>query len=88
MIELARINIIVEMSLLSSHLVLPREVHFDVAVYVIAYVGQKYNSRLVYDLSCLEIDHGVLSQYEGGYICEYPRTLRIHFVHSDDQNTD
>ena len=47
MIKLGRINIIMEVSLFPSHL--------DAAVHAIAHVGQRYNSRLVYDNSYPEI---------------------------------
>ena len=50
MIELRRIDIITKVSVLSSHVALPREEHWDAAVHVIAHVGQRYNSRLVYIL--------------------------------------
>ena len=54
MIELERINIITEVLLLSSHTALPREGPLEAAVHVMAHVGQRYNSRLVYDPSqCL-----------------------------------
>ena len=42
---------------MSSHGALHREGHLETAVHVMACVGQKYNSRLVYDLSYPEIDH-------------------------------
>ena len=50
------------MSLLSSHLALSRQGHLDAAVNDMAYVGQKYNSRLVYDPLYLEIDHSVFKE--------------------------
>ena len=37
MIKLERINIITKLSLLSTHLVLPREEHLDAAVHVMAW---------------------------------------------------
>ena len=51
MIILGRTDIITKVSLLLSHVGLPRDGHLDEAVHVMAYVSQKYNSRLVYDLS-------------------------------------
>ena len=54
MIELGRVDIITKVSFLLSHLLFPRGGHLDAAVYVMAYVGQKYNSRLKYDLSYLK----------------------------------
>ena len=62
MIELGIIDIIMEVSLLSSHVALPREGHLETAVHVMAHVGQRYNSRLVYDPLYLEIDHSVIKE--------------------------
>ena len=64
MIKLVRIKIIIEVSLLLSHVALPREGHLDAAIHVIAYVGQRYNSRLVYDLLYPDIDHSVFKEYD------------------------
>ena len=61
-LELVRIDIINEVSLLLSHVALPREGHLEAAVHVMAHVGQRYNSRLVYDPSYLEIDHSVFKK--------------------------
>ena len=57
MIELERIDIITEVSLLSSHVALPKEGHLEATVHFMAHVGQRYDSRLVYDPSYPEIDH-------------------------------
>ena len=53
-IELERVNKITEVSLLSSHVALPRG-HLDTAVPVMAHVGQRYNSRLLHysEIECL-----------------------------------
>ena len=40
MIKLGQIDIITKVSLLSSHVVLPREGHLDAAVHVMAHAGQ------------------------------------------------
>ena len=62
MIKLGRIDIITKVSLLSSHVALPRERHFDAAMHVVAHVGQRYNSRLVHDPSYPEIGHNVFKK--------------------------
>ena len=62
MIKLRRIDVITKVSSLLSHVGLPREGHLDEAVHVMAYVGQNYNSRLVYELSYPDIDHRVLKK--------------------------
>ena len=62
MIELERIDIFMKVSLLSSHIALPSERHLEASVHVMAHVGQRYSSRLVYDPSYLEIDHSVFKE--------------------------
>ena len=64
MIFLGRINIITKVSLFLSHAALPREGQLDAAVHVMAHVGQRYNSRLVYYLLYPEIDHSVFKECE------------------------
>ena len=49
MIKLRRIDIIIEVSLLSCHVMLGREGHLETVIHIIAHLGQRYNSRLVYD---------------------------------------
>ena len=48
-IELGRIDIATEISLLSSYLAMPREGHLDAAINVMAYLKLHHNSRLVLD---------------------------------------
>jgi hypothetical protein len=43
--------------MLASHLALPREGHFEVAIHVFAYLDKKHNSRIVFDPSYPSIDH-------------------------------
>ena len=62
MTELGIIDTITKVSLLSSHLALPREGHLKAAVHVIGYIGQKYSSRLVYDPTYPDIDHSVFKK--------------------------
>ena len=49
MIKLGKIDIIAKVLLLSSHVALPREGYLGAAVHIMAHIGQRYNSRLVYD---------------------------------------
>jgi hypothetical protein len=49
MVELGRVDIATEISLLSSHLAYPREGHLDAALHVMGYLKQKHNSRLIFD---------------------------------------
>ena len=57
------------MSLLSSHVALPREEYLDAAVHVMAHVGQGYNSKLMYDPSYPEIDHSVFKKCDWLEFC-------------------
>ena len=43
MVELDRVDIATEISLLSSHLAYPREGHMDAALHVMGYLKQKHN---------------------------------------------
>ena len=56
MIVLERMDVITKVSLLPSHVALPRVGYLDAAVHVMAHASQRYNSRLVYNPSYLEID--------------------------------
>jgi hypothetical protein len=48
-VELGRIDMITEVSILSSHTALPREGHRDAVFHLFAYLKRKHNSRLVFD---------------------------------------
>ena len=70
LIKLGRINIITKVSLLSFYIALPREGHLEAAVHVMTNVGQRYNSRLVYDPLYQEIDHNVFKE------CDWSESYR------------
>ena len=53
---------ITEVLLSSSHVLLTKEGHLDAAVHVMANVGQRYNSRLMYDSLYPEIDYSVFQK--------------------------
>ena len=48
-VELGRIDIATEVSMLSAHLALPRAGHFDAILKVFGYLKRKHNARLVFD---------------------------------------
>ncbi len=64
MVELGRINIATEISLLSSHLAYPREGHLEAALHVMGYFKQKYNSHLIFDPTYPEIDISSFPTYD------------------------
>ena len=64
-VELGRVDIITEVSLLSSHLALPRQGHLETIFRIFAYLKNKHNSVMIFDPSYPDIER-VLSGCEGG----------------------
>jgi hypothetical protein len=58
MVELGRIDIITEVSMLSSHLALPRRGHMDAVFAVYAFLKKKYNSTMAFDPTYPEVNEG------------------------------
>lgn len=58
MVEMGRVDIITEVSLLASHLVLPRAGHLEAVYRIYAYLRNKHNSRMVFDPTYPTIDEG------------------------------
>jgi hypothetical protein len=57
-VELGRIDIITEVSMLSIHLCLPREGHLEAVFHVFAYLGLHHNARVVFDPTYPAVDMG------------------------------
>jgi hypothetical protein len=57
-VELGRIDIITEVSMLSSHLCLRREGHLEAVFHVFAYLGLHHNARVVFDTTYPAVDVG------------------------------
>ena len=49
MVELGRVDICLEVSMMSSHLALPREGHLEQVLHIFAYLKKYHNGTLVYD---------------------------------------
>jgi hypothetical protein len=49
MVELGRVDIITEVSMLASQLAFPRDGHLQAVYRIFAYLGNKHNSRMVFD---------------------------------------
>jgi len=64
MVELGRIDIATEVSLLSSHLAYPREGHLETALHIMSYLRQKHNTRLIFDPTYPKIDMGMFPQFD------------------------
>jgi hypothetical protein len=55
---LGRIEIITEVSILSTYLFLPREGHVEAVFHVFAYLGLHHNARVVFDPTYPDVDMG------------------------------
>jgi hypothetical protein len=55
-VEWGRVDIITEVSMLSSHLALPREGHLKAVYFLFAYLKKKHNTRMVFDPTYPNID--------------------------------
>lgn len=56
MVELGRVNIITETSILVSHLAMPQEGHLDAALHVFGYLKWKHNLQMVFNPRYPKID--------------------------------
>ncbi len=61
LVELGRIDIICEVSMMSSYNTMPREGHLDHVIYMFSYLKAHHNSRLVLDPTYPDID---ITQFE------------------------
>jgi len=57
MVELGRVDIITEVSMLASQMAMPRRGHLETIFRIYAYLDKKHNSTMVFDPSYPEIDH-------------------------------
>ena len=56
MVELGRVDVCLEVSMMSSHLALPRESHLEQVLHIFAYLKKYHNTELVYDPSDPVVD--------------------------------
>ena len=56
-VELGRIDVTTEVSMLSSHLAMPRDGHLQQLFHIFAYLKAHHNSRLVFDPTYPDIDY-------------------------------
>ena len=61
-VELGRVDICLEVSMMSSHVALPREGHFEQLLHIFAYLKNKHNTELVYDPSDPVVDEAKFDQ--------------------------
>ena len=63
-VELGRINICLEVSMMSSHLALPREGHLKEVLHMFAHLKKYHNSELVFDPSDSPIEEGLFDRQD------------------------
>ena len=56
MVELGRVDVCLEVSMMSSHLALPRKGHLEQILHIFAYLKKYHNTELVYDPSDPVVD--------------------------------
>ena len=61
-VELGHVDVCLEVSMMSSHIVLPREGHLKVLLQIFAYRKKHHNTEMVYDPSQPEIDNAVFDR--------------------------
>ena len=66
-VELGRVDICCEVSMLSSHLALPRCGHLAQVLHMFAYLKYHANSEMVFDPSGVEFDRAQFSRKDWGY---------------------
>ena len=66
-VELGRVDINVEESMLSSHLEMPREGHMQDLLHVFAYLKKHMNTEMVFDTSEPEIDMNSFQRQDWSY---------------------
>ena len=61
-VELRRIDICLEVSMMSSRLAMPRKQHLDQVLHIFGYLCKYHNTKVVYDPSDLVVEHDVFEQ--------------------------
>ena len=54
--------------MMASHMTMPREVHLEAILHVFAFLRQKYNSRMEFDLTYPVIDINDLRSISGRFL--------------------
>jgi len=64
MVEIGRIDIDTQVSMLASHVALPRQGHMSAALHIMAYLRDHHNSRMVFDAHEPEIVKSDFKKYD------------------------
>ena len=61
-VELGHVDVCLEVSMMSSHIALPREGHLKALLQIFAYLKKQHNAKMVYDPSQPEIDNAAFDR--------------------------
>ena len=64
MVEIGRVDICLEVSMMSSHLALSREGHLQELLHIFAYLKKYHNTEMVYDPSDPVIDESLFEKQD------------------------
>jgi hypothetical protein len=67
MVELGRVDICIEVSMMSSHLALPREGHLKEVLHIFAYLKNHTNSEMVFDPTPVEFDRSLFAKQDWSF---------------------
>ena len=81
MVELGRIDICCEVSMLSSHLAMPRQGHLEQVYHIFAYLRKHHNAELVFDPTYVNVDEKLFERQDWSstpYISDEPEELPLN----------
>ena len=67
MVELGRVDICIEVSMMSSHLALPRAGHLKEVLHIFAYLKKHHNSEMVFDPTPVEFDRSLFERQDWSF---------------------
>jgi hypothetical protein len=79
-VELGRIDIMVAVSMLSSHLMAPRDFHLELCFHIFAYLDTHEHSRLVFDPTYCNIDEACFTNSDWSQY--YPDASEAYHIHT------
>ena len=75
-VDLGQVDINTEVSVLSSHLALPRIGHIDAVFHIFAYLKKKHNSDMVYDPTEVDFDRYAFPKEDWSYLIYGDKDLK------------
>ena len=63
-VELGRVDICLEVSMMSSHLALPREGHLECLFHLFSYLGKYHNAEMIYDPTAPHINDDIFKKQD------------------------